>query len=108
MPFNRFAIGLCFLAAGAASAQSPKESPPGPASAAALALEKFTLHHQPDIVWCVAFSPDAKTLASVSGLQHLKGELILWETATGKPKVRVQQALGIRFVAFSPDGTTLA
>jgi dipeptidyl aminopeptidase/acylaminoacyl peptidase len=104
MPFARLALGLSVLMAGAASAGAPKENSK---PAAVLARERLTLQHQTNIVWCVAFAPDGKTLASVGGVLASKGELIVWETATGKQKFRVEQPRGIRFVAFSPDGTTL-
>jgi WD40 repeat protein len=55
-------------------------------------------------VLAVAFSPDGKTLAAVS-----PGELILWETATGKPLRRLAGPMhGGWSLDFSPDGKTLA
>jgi dipeptidyl aminopeptidase/acylaminoacyl peptidase len=60
------------------------------------------------MVWAAAFSPDGKTLATVSGLYDRPGELIFWDTATGKQRARASADKGIRSLAFSPDGKALA
>jgi WD40 repeat protein len=60
------------------------------------------------MVWAAAYSPDGKTLATVSGLYNRPGELIFWDAATGKERARGKEAKGIRALAFSPDGKALA
>lgn len=64
----------------------------------------------PDAVWEVAFSPDSKTLASVSKA----GTVILWDVQSEKP---IGEPLGMTLwgeeaavsgVVFSPDGKTIA
>jgi RNA polymerase sigma factor (sigma-70 family) len=57
----------------------------------------------PDVVGSLTFSPDGKTLAVGDST------LVLWDTATGKPKCRVpNQGSSLNAVAFSPDGKVVA
>jgi RNA polymerase sigma factor (sigma-70 family) len=111
------ALGL----AGAASAayllsappaEPPKgDHPPAPAEApmpVPAAKERLTLTGHEEMVWAAAFSPDGKTLATVSGLYNRPGELIFWDAASGKERARATAEKGIRSLAFSPDGKTLA
>jgi Tol biopolymer transport system component len=60
------------------------------------------------MVWAAAYSPDGRTLATVSGLYNRPGELIFWDVASGKEKARAREEKGIRSLAYSPDGKTLA
>jgi WD40 repeat protein len=55
--------------------------------------------------WCVAFSPDGKTLAA--GLEW--GEVRLWDVATGRERARLAGHDGrVRWLGFHPDGLSLA
>jgi WD40 repeat protein/serine/threonine protein kinase len=55
--------------------------------------------------WCVAFSPDGKTLAG--GLES--GEVRLWDVATGRERARLSGHGGrVRWIGFHPDGRSLA
>ena len=65
--------------------------------------------------FCLAFSPDGKTLASGAGPANDRGVLQpggvvrLWDVAKGKERVALKGHKGIvQAVAFSPDGKTLA
>jgi WD40 repeat protein len=55
--------------------------------------------------WCVAFSPDGKTLAA--GLES--GEVRLWDVATGRERCRLGGHGGrVRWLGFHPDGRSVA
>jgi WD40 repeat protein len=57
----------------------------------------------------VAFSPDGKTLASGGEGLNRKGEVKLWEVATGQENATLKaHASHVMAVAFSPDGKLLA
>jgi dipeptidyl aminopeptidase/acylaminoacyl peptidase len=114
-----FALGLAgaasaYLLAAPPAAPPPGQSPPAPAARAPapepafVARERLTLTGHEEMVWAAAFSPDGKTLATVSGLYNRPGEIIFWDTATGKERARTTADKGIRSLAFSPDGKTLA
>src|SRR5262249_27821867 len=56
-------------------------------------------------IWCVAFAPDGKTLATGGGDRVIK----LWNVQNGKERVALNGHDGpIHSLAFSPDGNTLA
>jgi WD40 repeat protein/beta-lactamase regulating signal transducer with metallopeptidase domain len=63
-------------------------------------------------VWCVAFSPDSKLLASGSGRwedKSLPGRVKVWDVQTGEQKMVLEGHESIvGTVVFSPDGKTLA
>jgi WD40 repeat protein/energy-coupling factor transporter ATP-binding protein EcfA2 len=53
----------------------------------------------------LAFSPDGRTLAS----GNTYGSVCLWDTDTGKPRIRLKERLGaVLSLAFSHDGSILA
>src|SRR5262249_53035264 len=61
-----------------------------------------------------AFSPDERTLARPGGLRsenrrQLEPDIVLWETATGKERLRIVRNDGkVRQIAFTPNGRLLA
>jgi bla regulator protein BlaR1 len=59
-------------------------------------------------LWSLAISPDGKTVASAVGEWNKPGELVLWDAASGKPRVRVREDKGLLWIAYSPDGKWLA
>jgi WD40 repeat protein len=66
-------------------------------------------------VWCVAFSPDGKQVASGSNSANAQGilqpyaELRLWDVETGKERKLIRDHRGaVLSVAFSADGKLLA
>jgi RNA polymerase sigma factor (sigma-70 family) len=73
-------------------------------------LHTLTGHTVP--IMRLAFSPDGKTLASITGSwlpNDVLGEVKLWDVATGKERVSLKgHPNRMLSVAFSPDGKTLA
>ena len=67
--------------------------------------ESLTLKGHTDAVWCVAFSPDGKQLASASWDRTVS----LWDPSNG---TEIRTLTGhtdvVRCLAFSPDGKRLA
>lgn len=64
-----------------------------------------TLKGHEDIVWCVAWAPDGKTLASGS----VDGTVRLWDPISTKELAKFDAELGeVVSVTFAPDGKTLA
>ena len=68
-------------------------------------LNGATLEGHTDAVWCVAFAPGGKVLATGSADHTIK----LWDAATGKLRTTLKgHADEVLAVAFSPDGKILA
>jgi WD40 repeat protein len=62
----------------------------------------------PNTFWFASFSPDGRTVAAVGGSQESAGKLVVWDLPGNKSKYQHDEAKGIRSLAFSPDGKTLA
>lgn len=59
-----------------------------------------------DVVRCLAFSPDGKTVAT--GTADRDGTIRLWDVATGRELWRTPSLQGaVSAIAFSPDGKTI-
>lgn len=69
-------------------------------------IRKFV--HTPDTIVSMAVSPDGRTIA----IGHFHGQIILWDTATLKARLTLENREGrgqvVQSVSFSPDGGTLA
>jgi WD40 repeat protein len=76
-------------------------------------VEMRSLTGQTEYADGIAFSPDGKSLASVTspeiGIKSHAGVLRIWEVATGKETLYLwEEACGYYDVAFSPDGQHVA
>jgi WD40 repeat protein len=67
--------------------------------------DPWTLHPHQGEVYCVAFAPDGRTLAS--GGQD--GTVVVWDVATRRARAPLRGHTGaVRGLSFSPDGKVLA
>lgn len=102
-------VGIAIVAVGVvgpASAQDEKE-----ARGSLPQQPRYTLKDHRDIAWCVAFSPDGRTLLSCGGCQQAKlGGLLAYDLTRRRPDplYLAQEGSGFRWVAFAADGKTLA
>jgi WD40 repeat protein len=62
----------------------------------------------PSVIHSVAFSSDGKLLAAAAERADKKGVLVIFEVASGMPRLVHPEDAGIRAVAFSPQGGILA
>ena len=58
--------------------------------------------------WCIAYSPDGKSLAMVSGHRNTAGTYLVWDLATQTVRFRKSENRGLRCVTYSPDNKILA
>jgi hypothetical protein len=58
--------------------------------------------------WCIAYSPDGKSLAMVSGHIGTAGTYLVWDLATQTVRFRKSDNKGFRCVTYSHDGKLLA
>jgi WD40 repeat protein len=58
-------------------------------------------------IWSVAFSPNGSRLVSGGGSLGQRGEVRLWDLATGQEVLALQQRNTVHKVAFSRDGRYL-
>jgi WD40 repeat protein/serine/threonine protein kinase len=71
--------------------------------------ERAALAGHKDPVYCLAFSPDSRKLASASAWGENNGEVKIWDLGERSPRVAVRLSrTGAYDVAFSPDGEKLA
>src|SRR5689334_16434083 len=90
-------VGLSLLASISIAADATDPSAPPK-----FELER-TLEGHSTLVWCVAFSPDGKVVASGGNAEvGAPVELKLWDLSTGEAKVTLTEARAVVWVSFSP------
>jgi RNA polymerase sigma factor (sigma-70 family) len=104
-------LALVLGALAAAFRQNPDEPAPAPDQVGLVpgwhALRRLE-GHTPR-VWCVAFAPDGRQLATgAEGLLGKPGALRLCDVATGEVLVTLPTPQSVRSIAYAPDGKTLA
>src|SRR5216683_3727614 len=89
--------------------QPPPTETPAPDAPAKPADGKETpVPADPGQPWCIAYSPDGKSLAMVSGHLGTAGNYLVWDLATQTVRFRKSENKGFRCVTYSPDGKLLA
>lgn len=101
--FRGSAVCTLIVVAGALLTSLPLWSDPPEKPQLPAARLAATLAAHPDVVGCVAFSPDGKTLATGS-YEVLK----LWNLADNKEAAAWKTKGFVKSVAFSPDGKLIA
>ncbi|MFL5340548.1 MAG: hypothetical protein ACJ8F7_10395, partial [Gemmataceae bacterium] len=112
------ALGLLPVLAAPQQKTAAPTAPVGPAATAAAfppGEEPFLYMQQPTNLqtapprwWSLAQSRDNKLIAVTAGNHEQKGEIFLFDSASGAVKGTINHTSGIRCAAFSPDGKTLA
>ncbi len=87
----------------ATPAPPPPAAPPKPAGGT-----EGPVAADPGQPWCIAYSPDGKSLAVVSGHLTTAGTLTVWDLTGQTQRFRKSENKGLRCVTYSPDGKTLA
>jgi hypothetical protein len=98
---------MLFLKSGASQDKDKGKAEPAPA-VPPIPGRKGAMGPIPSQFWCATLSPDGKALAAVSGQQQIPGQAVVWDIPTGQMRFQHREQLGVRSVAFSPDGKTLA
>src|SRR5262249_55611004 len=76
------------------------------AATGVVSFPPFRGHANADIVFCVAWHPDNRRIAS-AGAEGGQRTVCVWDAPTGKPIFRLPPGLAHFAVAFSPDGRYL-
>jgi RNA polymerase sigma factor (sigma-70 family) len=72
-------------------------------------LKQTITGYQPPFITVVAFTPDGRTLVTGgSAKKHEEGDVKLLDVATGSLRPLTSDKVGLRCLAISPDGRTLA
>jgi sugar lactone lactonase YvrE len=86
----------------------PIETPAPDAPAKPADGKEAPVAPDPGQPWCIAYSPDGKSLAMVSGHIGTAGTYLVWDLATQTVRFRKSDNKGFRCVTYSHDGKLLA
>jgi RNA polymerase sigma factor (sigma-70 family) len=96
------------LASAARPPAGPKEAPAADDPETFLAPPIPLMKPHDEQVLAVALSPDGRRLVTAGARRPLPGQFMIWDVETHKWLVRLRGMRGIRGVAYSPDGRTIA